>query len=138
MANIFNDFFAVQCTSLTNSSVLPSTISFKTHSRLNSISFEKEDVLKIMRNLNVNKAHGHDNISIRMLKICDSEVVEPLSLTYKNCIDSGISPDTWKRSHSIPTYEKNDKRIINNYRPVSLLPICGKIFERVIFNPVFL
>ena len=100
MANIFNDFFAVQCTSLTNSSVLPSTISFKTHSRLNSISFEKEDVLKIMRNLNVNKAHGHDNISIRMLKICDSEVVEPLSLTYKNCIDSGISPDTWKRSHS--------------------------------------
>ena len=85
MANVFNDFFAVQCTSLTNSSVLPSTISFKTHSRLNSISFEKEDVLKIMRNLNVNKAHGHDNISIRMLKICDSEVVEPLSLTYKNC-----------------------------------------------------
>ena len=91
-----------------------------------------------MRNLNVNKAHGHDNISIQMLKICDSEVVEPLSLTYKNCIDSGISPDTWKRSHSIPTYEKNDKRIINNYRRVSLLPICGKIFERVIFNPVFL
>ena len=138
MANIFNDFFAVQCTSLTNSSVLPSTISFKTHSRLNSISFEKEDVRKIMRNLNVNKAHGHDNISIRMLKICDSEVVEPLSLTYKNCIDSGISPDTWKRSHSIPTYEKNDKRIINNYRPVSVLPICGKIFERIIYNPVFL
>ena len=138
MANIFNDFFAVQCTSLTNSSVLPSKISFKTHSRLNSISFEKEDVLKIMRNLNVNKAHGHDNISIRMLKICDSEVVEPLSLTYKNCIDSGISPDTWKRSHSIPTYEKNDKRIINNYRRVSLLPVCGKIFERIIYNPVFL
>ena len=138
MANIFNDFFAVQCTSLTNSSVLPSTISFKTHSRLNSISFEKEDVRKIMRNLNVNKAHGHDNISIRMLKICDSEVVEPLSLTYKNCIDSGISPDTWKRSHSIPTYEKNDKRIINNYRRVSLLPVCGKIFERIIYNPVFL
>ena len=138
MANIFNDFFAVQCTSLTNSSVLPSTISFKTHSRLNSISFEKEDVLKIMRNLNVNKAHGHDNISIRMLKICDSEVVEPLSLTYKNCVDSGISPDKWKRSHSIPTYEKNDKRIINNYRRVSLLPVCGKIFERIIYNPVFL
>ena len=39
-----------------------------THSRLNSISFEKEDILKIIRNLNVNKAHGHDDISIRMLK----------------------------------------------------------------------
>ena len=105
-ANLFNDFFATQCTPLTNSSVLPSTISFKTHSRLNAISFEKEDILKIIRNLNVNKAHGHDDISKRVLKICDSEVVKTLSLIYKNRIDSGIFPDIWKRSHIIPTYKK--------------------------------
>ena len=43
---------------------------------------------------------------MRMLKICDSEVVEPLSLIYKNCVDSGIFPDIWKRSHVIPTYKK--------------------------------
>ena len=73
-----------------------------------------------------------------MLKICYSEVVEPLSLIYKNCIDSGIFPNIRKRSHIIPTYKKNDKHIINNYRPVSLLPICGKILERIICNPVFL
>ena len=60
-------------------SVLPSTISFKTHSRLNSTSFVKEDILKIIRNLNFNKARGHDDISIE----CDSEVVEALSLIYK-------------------------------------------------------
>ena len=77
--NLFNDFFATQCTPLTNSSVLPSKISFKIHLRLNSFSFEKEDILKIIRNLNVNKAHGHDDISIRMFKMCNSEVVEPLS-----------------------------------------------------------
>ena len=41
-----------------------------------------------------------------MLKICDSQVVEPLSLIYKNCIVSGILPDIWKRSHIIPTYKK--------------------------------
>ena len=105
-ANLFNGFFAVQCTALTNSCVLPSTIFFKAHSRLNSIFFEKEDLLKTVRNLNVNKAHGHEDISIRMLKICDSEVVEPLSLIYKNCIDSRTFPDIWKRSHVIPTYKK--------------------------------
>ena len=71
-ANLFNDFFAIQCTPLTNSNNLPPTRSFKTHLRLNSISFEKEDILKIIRNLNVNKAL--DDISIQML--CDSEVVE--------------------------------------------------------------
>ena len=95
-AKLFNDFFATQCTPLTNSSVLPSTISFKTHLGLNSISFEKEDILKIIRNLSVNKVHGHDDISLRMLKICDSEVVEPLPLICENCIDSGIFPDLWK------------------------------------------
>ena len=91
-ANLFNDFFATQCTPVNNSNVLPSTISFKTDSTLSSISFEKEDILKIIRNLKVNKAHGHDDISIRTLKIYDSEIVEPLLLIYKSCIDSGIFP----------------------------------------------
>ena len=70
--NLFNDFFAIQCAPLTNSNNLPPTRYFKTHLRLNSISFEKEDILKIIRNLNVNKAL--DDISIQML--CDYEVVE--------------------------------------------------------------
>ena len=34
-------------------------------------------------------------------------------------------------------HKKGDKQCIVNYHPVSLLPICGKIFERLIFNPVF-
>ena len=103
-------------------SVLPSTISFKTHSRLNSTSFVKEDILKIIRNLNFNKACGHDDISIQMLKICYSEVVEALSLIYKNCIDSGIFPDIWKRSHVIPTY----KKMINILLAIIILFLCYK------------
>ena len=137
-ANLFNNFFATQCTPLSNNSILPSAISFKTQSRLSSINFEKEDILKIIRNLNINKAHVHDNISIQMLKICDSVLVEPLPLIYKNCINSGVFPDIWKRSHIIPTYKKKDKHYINNYHPVSLLPICGKIFECILYNPLFL
>ena len=98
----------------------------------------KDDILKIIRKLNVSKAHGHDDISIRMLKICDSVITEPLSIIFKNCIDCGVFPDTWEMSHIIPAHKKNDKRSLNNYRPVSLLPICGNIFERIIFNNVFL
>ena len=65
-------------------------------------------------------------------------LVEPLSLIYKNYINSGVFPDIWKRSHIIPTYKKNDKHCINNYCPVSLLTICGKIFECILYNPLFL
>ena len=90
-----------------------------------------------MRKLNVNKVHGHDDISIRMLKIFDSVITEPLGIILKNYMDCGVFPDTWKKSHIIPSHKKNDKCSLNNYRPVSLLPICGKFFERIIFNNVF-
>ena len=133
-ANIFNDFFASQCTPINNSSKLLSRKSFKTNNRLLTLNINKDDILKIIRNLNVNKAHSHDEISIRMLKICDSVITEPLSIIFKNCIYCGVFPDTWKMSHIIPAHKKNDKCSVNNYRPVSLLPICGKVFERIIYN----
>ena len=55
-----------------------------------------------------------------MLKICDSVITEPLGIIFKNCIDCGVFPDTWKMSHIIPAHKKNDKRSLNNYCPVSL------------------
>ena len=64
-----------------------------------------------------------------MLKICDSVITEPLSIIFKNCIDCGVFPGTWKMSHIMQAHKKNEKRSLHNYRPVSLLPICGKNFE---------
>ena len=45
--------------------------------RLFSLTFLADDVAKVIQNLNSNKAHGHDNISIRMLKICDDTISKP-------------------------------------------------------------
>ena len=42
-----------------------------------------------------------------------------------------------KKTNIIPVHKKSDKQIIDNYRPVSLLPICGKIFEKLLFNSIF-
>ena len=43
----------------------------------------------------------------------------------------------WKKANVVPVYKKGDKQILNNYRPVSLLPICGKFFKRLIYNNLF-
>ena len=94
-------------------------------------------IINIIRSLNEDKAHGHDNISIRIIKILDTVIVEPLSIIFNNCINQSMFPDIWKRSNICPIHKKGDKQIINNYRPVSLLPICGKIFERIIFNSLY-
>ena len=70
-ANIFNKFFADQCTPLKNNSMLPSNQLFMTQTRLISLDFNEGEILKIISALNINKAHGQDGISIRMIKICD-------------------------------------------------------------------
>ena len=59
-----------------------------------------------------------------------------MSLIFRDCIDTGVYPDTWKKSDIVPVHKKGDKQIVNNYRPVSLLPICSKILEKIIFDSI--
>ena len=136
-ANVSNKFFAEQCTPLNNNSSLPVNQLFLTHSRLMSLHFDEDELLLIIRALNINKAHGHDDISIRMIKICDKSLIKPLMLIFKKSIRSSYYPDIWKKSNVIPVHKKNDKRLVNNYRPISLFPVFGKIFEKIIFNKIY-
>ena len=76
----------------------------------------------------------------KLLQFCGAEVVKPLSLIFKNCIQYGVFPNLWKKSNIVPVQissDKGDKQCMVSYRPVSLLPKCGRIFERLIFNPNF-
>ena len=72
-----------------------------------------------------------------MIKICDKSLLKPLILLFKNSSQSSSYPDIWKRSNIIPANKKSDKQLVNNYQPISLLPICGKIFEEIIFNKIY-
>ena len=136
-ANHFNKFFASQCTPIDNDSHIPDSVFFNTEGRFSSITCEDNDILKIIRNLDISKAHGFDDISVRMVTLCGDSLVKPLSIIFQNCINSGVFPDSCKKSSIVPIHRKNDKQLISNYRTVSLLPICSKIFERIIFNLIF-
>ena len=76
-------------------------------------------------------------ISIRMLKICGNSIYKPLQLIFRSCIENGKFTSKWKKANVVPVYKKGNKQTLWNYRPVSLLPICGKIFERLIYNCLF-
>ena len=82
----------------------------------------------------MSKAHGHDEMSIRMPKLGVSAITEPLYVIFKNCLSSNTFPDVWKKANVIPDHNKGEKQVLKNYRPLSLLPICGKIFKKLIFN----
>ena len=84
--NIFNKFFADQCQPLNNAIDLPTNQIFLTQSRLGSLDFNEGERLQIIRALNINKAHGHDDISVRMIKVCDRLLLKPLILLFRNSI----------------------------------------------------
>ena len=91
-ANYFNDFFASQCTPISIDSALPNSSNSVSNVGLSSIQFEDQDILWIMLSLNYIKAHGYDDISIRLLRICDLSIVRPLSVIFKNCLQTGAFP----------------------------------------------
>ena len=135
-ANIFNEYFAHQCTVIDTGSILP-PFEFLTENVLHTVTFSENDIIEIIEHLNQDKAHGWDDISIRMIKMGGKSLSKPLAIIFKNCIQKGFFPNMWKKANVIPVFKKDQKHIVKNYRPISLLPIFGKIFERVIFKDMY-
>ena len=124
-------FFTSQCTPVSNDSALPSATNSVSNVSLSSIQFKDHDILKIIRSLNYNKAHGYDDISIKLSKICDSSIVKPLSIIFKNYLQTGTFPNNRKKSNVVPIHEKsNFCKIIAQFRCCQYVVIfLKKIFS---------
>ena len=121
---------------ISNSSELPLNLHYTTEKRLNTLNFSINDIGKI-KTLDPNKPHGYDKTSIHMIRICGKSVCKPVQLIFRQCIDTDPFPLEWKKANVVSVHKKGAKQCLKNYRPVSLLPVCGKIFERLIFNEMF-
>ena len=69
--------------------------------------------------------------------MCGASLCKPLHIIFKNCISKGIFPEKWKKANVIPIFKKDKKFLVKNYRPISLLPIFAKMFERIIFKDLY-
>ena len=81
----------------------------KTDKFLSNITFSSNAIQKIIQNLDSEKAHGHDRISVRMLKICRPSICKPFEIIFKSCLESGMFPLGWKKANIVLVHEKNDK-----------------------------
>ena len=136
-ANYFNKFFNQQCTAISTDSSIPSSVSLATNEAVTTVNFDEQLISKLIVALNPNKAHGHDGLSIRMLQVGSESISKPLSIIFRNYLKAGYFPTVWKKANVVPVHKKGNKQILSNYRPVSLLPICSKLFEKIIFNTIF-
>ena len=136
-AELSKYLFGNQWSLLSSNSVLPSGLPQLTKKCLDSIHFLSSDITKIISYLDPNKAHGHDMPSIRMIKLCGKSICKPLSITFNGYLNEGKFPREWKKANVVPVHKKRNKQSLKNYRPISLLPICSKIFERPLFSEMF-
>lgn len=103
-------FFASQCTPLENGSIIPCSRGCVTDTKFDSVKCNGDDIVKVIRNLSTNEAHGYDNTTIRMIKLFDSAIEKSLSMIYKNCINFGKFRVVWKKSNKCPIHTKNHKQ----------------------------
>lgn len=88
--------------------------------------------------LDPTKAHGCDNLSIKNVKICSMSITVPLKIKFEQLLKEGKFLEIWKKkTNVVPINMKEHKGLIKNYHPISLLPIFGEIFERLICNSIF-
>ena len=90
-------FIAEQCSLINASNDLPSVLSKKMHKLLSTIHFTSDDNFKIIKNLDPNKRHGNNMISIRIIKFCDASFCKPLELILKSCLEHGKFPTDGKK-----------------------------------------
>ena len=135
-ANILNEYFVKMCSEKSTSSTLPSFIP-RSRNDLVGLTITTEVVIQLIRSLDSKKAHGCDEISIAMIKICDISIVKPLHLIFEECLKTGTYPSLWKKANVLLIHKKDSRSCKTNYRPISLLPVFGKLFEKIIFDSIY-
>ena len=143
IANKFNTFFLANIGLRLSESVNNTYNAHFTDYLLNPTMYNftfdlitEETTMEILNNLKPKPSSGYDGISTKLLKTCKVEICKSLTLIINQTVSTGIFPDSLKVAKVIPLYKKGDKALLDNYRPISILPSISKIFERIIFNQI--
>ena len=140
IANHLNDHFNTigsEMASKFDSASTNDPIKHLTRSPLSSIYLQPttiEEIIKLIGEIETKKATGPDGISSYIIKISRKVLAQTISKLFNKCLREGMFPDLLKIAEIIPLHKGGEKTIATNYRPISLLPILGKMFEKVIVN----
>jgi hypothetical protein len=93
---------------------------------------ETQIVRKTLMKLQSKNSTGMDGLSVKMLKYCSDELVQPLTHIVNASLNDGIFPHEAKVAIVKPLFKKGDPQLMENYRPISLLPAVSKVLEKIV------
>ena len=97
-------------------------------------SVSDDEVFRELRNLKRNKSNGLDNLPPGMLKDAATIITKPLAYIINLSLQSGSLPMEWKAAKIIPLFKSGSMVELDNYRPISILPVLSKILERIVYK----
>eukprot|EP00061_Rhincodon_typus_P002372 g17362.t1 len=100
------------------------------------VAITKEKVLEKLNSLTVDKSPGPDGLHPRVLKKIAEEIVEVLVVIFKGSLELGRVPEDWKIAYMTPLLKKGVKQKTENYRPISLTSVVGKILESIVKDEI--
>lgn len=132
LGNMFNDYFVniTRDLNVNNRSTSTSFPSLYSHSSNFIPTIHTTDILNIMQDIRSNKATGIDGISIKLLHISLPFIIFPLTDIINRAILESTFPKLWKTAIVTPLHKGGDSNDLSNYRPISVLPILSKIYEK--------
>ena len=92
------------------------------------------DVMKAIKDLRSDCSTGYDNIPAKFIKPVADYLASPMTNIINHCINTSSVPSEWKTSRICPVPKIKNPQSISDYRPISILPILSKVFERVILQ----
>ena len=90
-------------------------------------------ISRFIQLLKPNKAAGLDRIPTRMIRDAITELTPSITYLVNKSIKDGKFPELWKIARVTPLHKSDDKLNVDNYRPISILPVLSKIMERVVY-----
>jgi hypothetical protein len=136
IAQLFNNYFASVFSSTTLVTLPPDDSMQVTGPALSDLELSTEEVLKSLTSLNVSKATGSDGIPARLLRETADVIAPSLTRLFNKTLHHGVIPDEWKLANVVPVFKKGQKDCVENYRPISLLPLVSKVLERCVLMHV--
>ena len=106
------------------------------HPIIPDIAVSCDGVQNLLETLDPSKASGPDNIPTRILKFCAKEIAPILTVIFIQSLTSRHIPNDWLKANITPVFKKGDRSNTNNYRPISLISVCCKILEHIMYHHI--